>query len=952
GYARILGDLIAPAVGADIRVTQYSNIGVSGVIEAGDEIVLDASIAGGTNPGVNLIAGGQVRSLNKGALSITANQDIYVDLDLGIEYEFSGLNLVSTVGKVTMGPNGGFRTSGKFALEAESIDFRGRIVSTATSASATDYSMVFKATNPAGTGVRMAGNLSLAGSVQVISPNDVVFDGMVATQTGANSGWDITAPGNIRFGLVTAKDGGGYENRGARVGAAQYMRVNAGGWIEVAAGAQLFARNTNSSLELTAGGDITVIGTVVGGGTIGSNGATTWTGAGAKVSMLADNVTVGGLAPDAAGTLVTFGGVVNATGDIALMARTLGANSKVLIGSLSNVQGDPTPEARAHGGPESKVSLLSDGVIEVYGTVGTQQIGNDIELRAAGKVTVDGLLDAADVLDISSMGSFSTAVGLEVTPLLLRTNADGNLIDSQGRLIDEQGRLVNANGDFVDAGGAVLASGATPVFGGAPVRLGGGTLDAANLRIAVPNQLLLNGMFGAIRAANGRVESDMQSATIDAKGDIRIGGRFQAMRTIDIRAANMTTTEKAVIIGGQSVHLLANSVAHIGYGASDSLFVINAVSNVELTGVIQSGDDIRVNAGINRGWPLATLTSATLAPASLTAGSVSVIRSGILDAKGDIRVVAGTDVRLAADVVLSPNTSTVTTPVIVTVPHTYEVLTGPVQVLDGFTTVKQMTEVTTTVTEQNGVQQIKIGIEYHTMDVKLKQDGFYNGSIQREFFVQNIDYENEILPWTTYRRMPNGLVLRENLAMGQGEPLTPPPVGTAFAGLTDDQRQAVLDYLGYMPLYNFSYENAQTIRVINGNETTTASTPDWAGNEDKIITMNFPGLDRMYIRLPDGAQLDFLRAVSRGSRDLTPELVGQYRDHGDVFYYQDRSGKYPDARPNWEDLDRSEARWYVTGIMSPLPEVIDGNLRDVRNGRRQYEIYDGRVIPGDDNQDR
>jgi hypothetical protein len=39
------------------------------------------------------------------------------------------------------------------------------------------------------------------------------------------------------------------------------------------------------------------------------------------------------------------------------------------------------------------------------------------------------------------------------------------------------------------------------------------------------------------------------------------------------------------------------------------LVIINAVSTVELTGVIQSGDDIRVNAGVNRGWPIATLMS-------------------------------------------------------------------------------------------------------------------------------------------------------------------------------------------------------------------------------------------------------------------------------------------------------------------------------------------------------
>jgi hypothetical protein len=161
-------------------------------------------------------------------------------------------------------------------LEAESIDFRGRIVSTATSANPSDYTMVFKATNPAGTGVRMAGICPSRAPSQVISPNDVVFDGMVATRNRGEFGLAYLAPGNIRFGTVTAKQGGGFENRGAAGSARRSICVpTPAAGSKSRQGPSSSPATRTALMELTAGGDITVIGTVVGGGTIGSNGATT-----------------------------------------------------------------------------------------------------------------------------------------------------------------------------------------------------------------------------------------------------------------------------------------------------------------------------------------------------------------------------------------------------------------------------------------------------------------------------------------------------------------------------------------------------------------------------------------------------------------------------------------------------------------------------------------------------
>ncbi|MFN9037627.1 MAG: hypothetical protein ACK5YO_15100, partial [Planctomyces sp.] len=100
---------------------------------------------------------------------------------------------------------------------------------------------------------------------------------------------------------------------------------------------------------------------------------------------------------------------------------------------------------------------------------------------------------------------------------------------------------------------------------------------------------------------------------------------------------------------------------------------------------------------------------------------------------------------------------------------------------------------------------------------------------------------------------------------------------------------------------------------------------------------------------PEGAVQDFLRVVSQGSQILPAENVGQSRDHATVNYYQDRSALTTST--NYQDYDRQTARWYVTATPAPAV-VIDGADQTVRNGRRQYEIFDGRVIAGSKGSDK
>lgn len=123
----------------------------------------------------------------------------------------------------------------------------------------------------------------------------------------------------------------------------------------------------------------------------------------------------------------------------------------------------------------------------------------------------------------------------------------------------------------------------------------------------------------------------------------------------------------------------------------------------------------------------------------------------------------------------------------------------------------------------------------------------------------------------------------------------------------------------------------------------------WADDPEFIHNFSFPGLSDKYIILPEGAVQDFLRVVSQGSQPIPVETVGQYRDLADVTYFQDRSSLQTST--NFQDFDQQSARWYVTATQT-APVVIDGQDQTVQNGRRQYELFDGRLIAGSNGSDK
>jgi hypothetical protein len=235
-----------------------------------------------------------------------------------------------------------------------------------------------------------------------------------------------------------------------------------------------------------------------------------------------------------------------------------------------------------------------------------------------------------------------------------------------------------------------------------------------------------------------------------------------------------------------------------------------------------------------------------------------------------------------------------------------------------------------------------------------------------EYLVEGIDYKNANVPWSNANNVETGVA--------SATAVTGDYKNTAgyksFENLDDQQRQAVLNYTGYMPLYRFKWSNAVLNRTFNGVASSTtpyspgtafsASTqwrPSWHSAAEKVYYVEVAGWRDKYILMPEGSQNDVYSAVTQGSprylvndsaqdganpQDAANwvaststftykgELVGRYKDLAGLTYTQTKSDYY---FPN---------NGYPGGYNEPHAPNEDGEaLWDVaydRDGQRQFDI--------------
>ncbi|WP_439104061.1 hypothetical protein, partial [Celeribacter marinus] len=321
---------------------------------------------------------------------------------------------------------------------------------------------------------------------------------------------------------------------------------------------------------------------------------------------------------------------------------------------------------------------------------------------------------------------------------------------------------------------------------------------------------------------------------------------------------------------------------------------------------------------------------------------------------GDVSLLAGVDVEMDASA-SAGGTRQVLTPILSTETIDTLVITGYNQVVDAVIDVPVVNWVTTTVKEQVGLESVKIGYSFTTMDVKLTQDAYYNGSIKREYFVEGVDYRN------SSASKGSGPIINWGSVAAPGNDTKGYP--KSFAELSDLQVEVVLKQLGYKKLYNFSTNTNEMWKhqVLNGTSSRLKWVPDWvqpvaAGTSRLMHTVNLQvdGLRDKWITLPVGAEADLARAVSQGSvTKLKDEKVGSYKDTATVYYDQVTS-KYtqqtikasePLADPNesryptrnTRDNDNSIAYWQVSYDAGSRG---NGETASPDNGERVFTLYD------------
>lgn len=168
--------------------------------------------------------------------------------------------------------------------------------------------------------------------------------------------------------------------------------------------------------------------------------------------------------------------------------------------------------------------------------------------------------------------------------------------------------------------------------------------------------------------------------------------------------------------------------------------------------------------------------------------------------------------------------------------------------LIGLSIVDQQVTTTTTESTQIGTQQVQIGSTWKTYDINLTQSGFYNPDSQaiREFFIPSVDFQIKKITWGS----------------------TPTPAADlAWNQYSTEQRNAVLNAIGFLPLHALTVSNIVQHETRNGVLTSTPIANPWA-NDDNAIA------------IPDSGQLSGLAiAGTKGALDNVLSLTSAPPQH-------------------------------------------------------------------------
>ncbi|WP_244136384.1 filamentous hemagglutinin N-terminal domain-containing protein [Burkholderia sp. BCC0405] len=550
-------------------------------------------------------AGGGDVALNGNAI-VAGVTNVQAARDVVVNGSLTGATQVALSAQRDVGVNGGgaVRAIGDLAITA----------TTGSIASAGALSGAGALTANAAQDVALTGTTVFTGDTAVTAGRDVTVGGTLAGRGGArvNAGRDIALGGSTGFLKdVQAQAGrnlsmtGSLAGANVTLGSGQSMTLHD---VQSSSALQANAQNGTltvdgtvtslSSAQLKSGSDTSVTGTLQSAGRLDLTSGGDL-GIGGTVSALSDAaVTSSGAA--------SVNGLLQSVGPLTL---TSGANTS--IGGTVLSTGDVTLRNAAG-------SLTSTGTI---------QAGRDL------------LIDAAHAVDL---GTQQTTAQRDLT-----VRAGGDLI-ANGTVIGQRNGVLNAGGAM--GGAAAIAFGqAATLRSGGDTRLTG-SLRGDTVQMQAGGAASLHDVTAAatmsLTAAQDLATTGTavagSTATLQAGGNLGVGGVMQAVGDIALTATNGSVSTSGPIAGNGAIDMQAGTDillnGTVGAARGMSLNAARDVSTTQALNVL--ANDLRITAGNNAGVADVQAGGAL----SVTARNGDAAFNGTAAALGETTVIAGRDV--------------------------------------------------------------------------------------------------------------------------------------------------------------------------------------------------------------------------------------------------------------------------------------------------------------------
>ncbi|WP_232441812.1 filamentous hemagglutinin N-terminal domain-containing protein [Burkholderia ubonensis] len=480
--------------------------------------------------------------------------------------------------------------------------------------------------------VALTGKL-LANDLQVDAGNSASFAAVQAggafkvAANGLAGGGDLTFNGNtamlgavdvhaVRDVVVNGTLAGGSQ---VSLAAARNVTVNGSGTVQAVGDLAL----TAATGSVTSAGTLNGAGalTVQGAQDVALTGATTVTGdvtatagrdltiggafAGQGAATLAAgrDIVAGGTSGFVRDATLTAGRDINVTGAFQGRAVSMTATDSI---ALNDVQANAALQLVTHGGD-----------VTIGGNVNSLTSG---AINAARDVVVNGTLRTASKLAVN--GGRNTSIGGTV-----QSNDDVTLTNSTGALTST---------GTIQSGGDLSMTAAQSIDLGAQ-----STSSLGNLTVNAGQNLTMNG--SVVAQGNG---------TLTAGG--AIGGAAAVAFGLSANVKSGGDTNLTGSLRGGNVQTTAGGSATLHDVQAASALVLGASNDLSVTGAVNGGADVTLNAGRNLDIS-GSLQSAGNTSLQATSGSIGA--TGTIASNGAFGAKAGTDIQLGGNTTVARDTS-------------------------------------------------------------------------------------------------------------------------------------------------------------------------------------------------------------------------------------------------------------------------------------------------------